>query len=257
MTAPVDRRPLKSPFRNPLLPAGGGKTADQLAAELSEASELIHETQERLARMEHDRELERQMRANLTADRGREQEPPEIDYDKLDGEYMQSPSRATAKIVGAQLDRLVQAQEADRTRQYISSARTAFESARDAAVKENPALYKGILEDISRDIIGNVDAGLRSKQPVDVEILRNPRYIYAAALAYRAMNGEDVSKYITQQRTGMTPAHTETPTAGNPPQAVVSLTDEEKWTAKQWGVSETQLLAEKVRATEEKARLAR
>jgi hypothetical protein len=218
-----------------------------LAAELSEASELIHQTQERLARMEHDRELERQMRVNLTADRGREA-VPEIDYEKLDNEYMTSPARATAKIVESQFAQLREEQKRERTAQYVTSARSAFETARDSAVKSNPALFKGILEDVSREIIGNVDAGLRSGQPVDVEILRNPKYLEAAAVAYRVMNGEDVSKFYGGVRTPMTPGYTETPTAGGPPQAAPTLTDKEVAMAQFLGGTPEQWAAAKAKA---------
>jgi hypothetical protein len=247
MTAPVTPQTPQATTQQPAPSAGGGKTAEQLAAELSEASELIHQTQERLARMEHDRDLERQMRTNLTAERGREP-VPEIDYEKLDNEYMQSPARATAKIVESQFAKLREEQTRERTAQYVTSARSAFESARDSAVKANPTLFKGILEDVSREIIGNVDAGLRSGQPVDVEILRNPKYLEAAAVAYRIMSGEDVSKYYGATRTPMTSPYTETPTAGGPPQAVVSLTEEEKWTAKFLGGTPEQWAAAKAKA---------
>ena len=241
MTAPVEPQAPQAPVQQPVVSAGGGKTADQLAAELSEASELIHETQERLARMEHDRELERQMRANLTAERV--PEAPEIDFDKLDGEFLTSPGRAMAKILDARLDKERKEREREKVTQYIASARTSFESGKEAAVKANPGLFKGVAEDISREILGNVQNGLQQGLPVDSDILRNPKYWEAAAVAYRIMNGEDVSKYYGGTRTGMTPAHTETPTAGNPPQAVVSLTDEEKWTAKQWGVSDNAVVS--------------
>jgi hypothetical protein len=198
-----------------------------LAAELQEQVDALRETQERLARMEHDRELERQMRANITAGRV-QQDVPEIDYDKLDSEYLQSPARATAKIVESQFTQLREEQKRERTTQYITSARSAFESARESALKANPALFKGILEDVSREIIGNVDAGLRAGQPVDVEILRNPKYLEAAAVAYRVMNGEDMSKYYGGVRQPMTPAYTETPTAGGSPQAANTLTPEQE-----------------------------
>jgi hypothetical protein len=175
--------------------------------------------------MEHDRDLERQMRTNLTAERGPQE--PEIDFDKLDGEFLTSPGRAMAKILDARLGQERKERDRDKVTQYIASARTSFESGKDAAVKANPGLFKGVAEEISREILGNVQSGLQQGQMVDSDILRNPKYWEAAAVAYRIMNGEDVSKYYGGTRTPMTPGHTETPTAGGPPQAAPTLTDKE------------------------------
>jgi len=217
--------------QQPQAPTGGGKSAEQLAAELNEIQESFRETQERLSRMEHDRELERQMRTNLTAERG-PQEPPEIDFDKLDGEFLTSPGRAMAKILDARLEKEKRERDREKAAQYIASARTSFESGKEAALKTNPNLFKGISEDISREILGNVQQGFQSGQPVDSDILRNPKYWEAAAVAYRIMNGEDVSKYYGGARTPMTPGHTETPTAGSPPQAATLTPEQEELIAK-------------------------
>ena len=63
-------------------------------------------------------------------------------------------------------------------------------------MKANPNLYRGIEADISREVLNNVQNSLKSGQPVDTTVLENPRYWEAAALAYRVMNGEDVSKVL-------------------------------------------------------------
>ena len=235
--------------QQPQAPTGGGKSAEQLAAELNEIQESFRETQERLSRMEHDRELERQMRTNLTAERG-PQEPPEIDFDKLDGEFLTSPGRAMAKILDARLEKEKRERDREKAAQYIASARTSFESGKEAALKTNPNLFKGISEDISREILGNVQQGFQSGQPVDSDILRNPKYWEAAAVAYRIMNGEDVSKYYGGARTPMTPGHTETPTAGSPPQAATLTPEQEELIAKGHITREQFLEAQgKVRST--------
>jgi len=229
--APAEPQAPQATTQQPQAPTGGGKSAEQLAAELNEIQESFRETQERLSRMEHDRELERQMRTNLTAERG-PQEPPEIDFDKLDGEFLTSPGRAMAKILDARLEKEKRERDREKAAQYIASARTSFESGKEAALKTNPNLFKGISEDISREILGNVQQGFQSGQPVDSDILRNPKYWEAAAVAYRIMNGEDVSKYYGGARTPMTPGHTETPTAGSPPQAATLTPEQEELIAK-------------------------
>ena len=248
-TAPVDQQAPQVTTPQPQAPSGGGKSAEQLAAELQEASELIRETQDRLARMEHQAELERQMRANLTAGRGQEPEP-EVDYDKLDGEFLTSPAKAMAKILDARLAKEKQEREREKVAGYISSARTRFEAGKSEAVKANPALFRGISEDISREILGNVQSGLQAGQPVDSEILGNPKYWEAAAVAYRIMNGEDVSKFYGGTRTPMAPVHTDVPTAGGPPQAANQLTREQEELIASGVITREQFLASlgKVRA---------
>lgn len=249
MNAPVAPEEQQTPpatTQQPTASPGGGKSAEQLAAELQEASDLIRETQERLARMEHQAELERQMRNNLTA--GRVQEPePEVDYDKLDGEFLTSPAKAMAKILDARLAKEKQERERERVSGYITTARTRFEAGKSEAVKANPALFKGISEDISREILGNVQAGLQAGQPVDSEILGNPKYWEAAAVAYRIMNGEDVSKFYGGTRNPMAPVHTDVPTAGSPPQAAPTLTPQEAAMAQFLGGTPEQYAAAKAK----------
>jgi phage I-like protein len=87
--------------------------------------------------------------------------------------------------------------------------------------------------------------------PVDVESLNNPKMWEAAAIAYRISEGEDLmsiaSKYYDTRKATvpMTPTHTETPSAGGPPQAATVLTPEEKAGAKFFGVTDEQWIATK------------
>jgi hypothetical protein len=196
--------------------------------------------------MEHQAELERQMRSNLTAGRT-EPEAPEIDYDKLDGEFLTSPAKAMAKILDARLSQEKKERDREKVVGYVTSARTRFETGKADAMKANPALFKGIGEDISREILGNVQAGLQHGQPVDTEILGNPKYWEAAAVAYRVMNGEDVTKFYSGTRTPMTPTYQDVPSAGGPPQAAPALTSQEMAMAQFLGGTPEQYAAAKAK----------
>jgi hypothetical protein len=61
------------------------------------------------------------------------------------------------------------------------------------------------------------------------------------------MSGEDVSKFYGGTRQPMTPAYTETPTAGGPPQAAPTLTDKEVSLAQFFGGTPEQYAAAKAK----------
>ena len=164
-----------------------------------------------------------------------------------DDEFLTNPAKATGKIIEGYFQRERAERERERVTQYVESARSAYETGRQEAVKANPNLYRGIQADIEREVLNNVQSALKAGQPVDTNVLRNPRYWEAAALAMRVMNGEDVSKYYQSKNAPMAPSHTETPTAGLPPQAVPSLTPQEIAMAQFLGGTPEQFAAAKAK----------
>ena len=203
----------------------GGKTVDELASELAEKDAYISSVNERAARAEHEAMLTRNIVEQFSRERGKPAEPevPNV----TDDEFLTNPAKATGKIIESYFHRERAEREKERVAQYVESARSAYETGKQEAVKSNPNLYRGIQTDIEREVLNNVQASLKAGQPVDTNVLRNPRYWEAAALAMRVMNGEDVSKYYQSKNAPMAPGHTETPTAGLPPQAGTSLTQGE------------------------------
>ena len=109
-------------------------------------------------------------------------------------------------------------------------------------MKANPNLFKGIDGEISREILNNIQSSFQAGQPVDPEVLSNPRYYEAAALAFRVMNGDDVSRYYNRAPAPMAPAHTETPTAGSPPQATTTLSPEQEEALRVSGIPREQFI---------------
>lgn len=250
-TAPTEAKP------EPIATKYGGKSLEELAREMEEKDRYISEVNERAARAEHEAMLTRNLVEQFARDRGGvKDDVPEVPM-PTDDEFLTSPAKATQRIIEAQFARERAEREKERAAGYVNTARSAYEVGKAEAIKANPNLFRGIETDIAREILNNVQASFRSGQPVDPEVLRNPRYYEAAALAYRVMNGEDVSKFYGRTHTPMTPTHTETPTAGGPPQDVVTMSEEERWTARQWGITDEQYMAQKRASADEKARLAR
>jgi hypothetical protein len=133
--------------------------------------------------------------------------------------------------------------EQEKTRQYVDTARTAYEEGKAGAMKANPSLYRGIEADLSREVLNSVQSSLRAGSPVDASALKNPKYWEAAAVAMRIMGGEDVSKYYERKvHTPMTPTHQETPTAGTPPQAEMTLTPEQEFIISKGNITREQFM---------------
>lgn len=207
----------------------GGKSVDDLAREMAEKDAYIASVNERAARAEHEAMLTRNLVEQFARDRGgKQEEVPEVPS-VTDDEFLTNPAKATGKIIESYFARERQERERERVGQYVEKAKTAYETGKQEAMKANPTLYRGIEADISREVLNNVQSSLKAGQPVDEAVLRNPRYWEAAALAMRVMNGEDVSKYYTKPaHTPMSPAYTETPSAGGPPKAEMTLSPEQE-----------------------------
>lgn len=227
----------------PAYPSGGGKTPEQLSAELEEQANLLRESQERMARLEHENQLARQMFDNLTAGRAQAEEPPVPTVS--DDEFLTNPAKATAKILEGYMAKERAEREREKQAQYIDHARRAFEAGRSKAVKEHEPLFKGIESTVALEMLNNVRDSFRAGQPVDVSVLEDPRYHLAAAVAMRIMNGDDISKYFTPRSNSpapMAPAHTETPSGGAPPQVGMTLSPEQEELISRAGIKREQFI---------------
>jgi hypothetical protein len=246
MTAPAEPQAPQVTTPPPATPTGGGKTPEQFVQELEEKDSLIAQVNERAARAEHEAMLTRNLVEQFTRGQGRPQEDVPKTPEVSDDEFLTNPAKATSKIIESYFARDKAEREQEKTRQYVDTARTAYEEGKAGAIKANPNLYRGIEADLSREVSNSVLSSLKAGQPVDASALKNPKYWEAAAVAMRIMGGEDVLKYYERKvHTPMTPTHTETPTAGASPQAAQVLTPEEKAGAKFFGLTDEQWIATK------------
>lgn len=255
--APVQATAPAAATTEPQATKYGGKSLEELAREMEEKDAYISQVNERAARAEHEAMLTRNLVEQFARDRGPVQDEVPAVPSVTDDEFLTNPAKATSKIIESYFVRERQEREKERVTQYVNSARSAYESGKDKALKANPNLYRGIEADISREVLNNVQNSLKSGQPVDTSVLENPRYWEAAALAYRVMNGEDVSKfYATRQHTPMAPVHTETPGAGAPPRSEVSLSPEQEELIARGGITREQFLEaqKRIRATDDARR---
>jgi hypothetical protein len=253
LTAPAEPQAPLETTPVPVPPSGGGKTLEQFAQEVEEKDALIAQVNERAARAEHEAHLTRNLVEQFARGQGRPQEQAPTAPEVSDDEFLANPAKATSRIIESYFARDKVEREQEKTRQYVDTARTAYEEGKAGAIKANPGLYRGIEADLSREVLNSVQSSLRAGQPVDASALKNPKYWEAAAVALRIMNGEDVSKYYERKvHTPMTPTHTETPTAGGPPQAVSVLSESDKAGARFFGVTDEQWLATKAKQAEGK-----
>ena len=207
----------------------GGKTVEDLAREMDEKDSYIASVNERAARAEHEAMLTRNLVEQFARGQGRPQESVPTTPEVSDDEFLTNPAKATARIIEGYFAKDRAEREQEKTRQYVDTARTAYETGKAEALKANPNLYRGIEADLSREVLNSVQASLKAGSPVDSSALKNPKYWEAAAVAMRIMNGDDVSKYYERKvHTPMTPTHQETPTAGTPPKAEMTLSPEQE-----------------------------
>lgn len=244
--APAAPAPTPAPTearQEPVATKYGGKSLEELAREMEEKDAYISQVNERAARAEHEAMLTRNLVEQFARDRGPVQDEVPAVPSVTDDEFLTNPAKATSKIIESYFVRERQEREKERVTQYVNSARSAYEAGKDKALKANPNLYRGIEADISREVLNNVQNSLKSGQPVDTAVLENPRYWEAAALAYRVMNGEDVSKfYSARQHTPMAPVYTETPGASAPPRPEMTLSPEQEELIARGGITREQFL---------------
>ena len=257
VTPAEPQTPPEVPTPQPSAPAGGGDGMEKLSARLEELERIAGEAQDRAARAEHEARLAYNLREQFGLQRGKTQEDVPESPPVSDDEFLTNPAKATAKVYEFFREKDRKERERERVTTYVETARTAYERGKQEAMKANPALYRGIESDISREVLSNVQSSLQTGQPVDAAILSNPRYWEAAALAMRVMNGEDVSKYYQRSHAPVAPSHTETPTAGGPPKAATTLSPEQEELIARGNITREQFLESlaKVRTiTEERSR---
>lgn len=209
----------------------GGKTVDDLASELAEKDRYIQEVHERAARAEHEALLTRNLVEQFSRDRAKP-EPTVPDEPQIGEEdLITNPKGVFVKGFQWMESKMRAERQKEQAIQYVNSAKTSFERGKEAAVKANPNLYSGIEQSVANAVLAQVQESYKAGQPMDPGLLNNSEYWALAAIAERISRGETMksvlSKYYTEKPTGMTAGHTETPTAGLPPQAGTSLTQGE------------------------------
>jgi hypothetical protein len=216
----------------------GGKTVEDLAREMEEKDSYISQVNERAARAEHEAQLTRNLVEQFARGQGRPQEQVPVAPDEPpigDDDLISNPKAVFVKGFQWMESKMRAEREQEKRGQYVNTARTAYENGKAAALKSNPKVFQGIESKVSEGMLDNVKRSLDAGNPVDIESLNNPKMWEAAAIAYRISEGEDLmsiaSKYYDTRKATvpMTPTHTETPSAGTPPQAEMPLTPEQEF----------------------------
>ena len=215
----------------------GGKTVEDLAREMDEKDSYIASVNERAARAEHEAMLTRNLVEQFARGQGRPQEqvPTAPDAPDIgDDDYLTDPKKVFVKGFQWMESKMRAEREQEKRGQYVSAAQSAYETGKSAALKSNPRIFQGIESKIADGVLDNVKNSLRTGNPVDVDTLRSQKFWESAAVAYRLSEGEDLmsiaTKYYGERKvhTPMTPTHQETPTAGTPPKAEMTLSPEQE-----------------------------
>lgn len=240
----------------------GGKSLEQMAAEMEQKDSYITQLAQKAALAEHEAQLAKNLFDQIQqGSKKTEPEVPGFDAEAMLDAYAKDPINTTMRLVKMQ----IQAEQREREQADLSTkankAKENFEAGYAEAYKKNPRIFNGIEDSVKQETFNGVKIWFdtRGKYGVDPEALSNPEYWIKAAGAQRFVSkGEtNLASYFNAVPTPVQAVHTETPTASNPPQSAISLSQEEKEYARQWGISETDFMETKKRSEAEKQRMSR
>jgi hypothetical protein len=220
----------------------GGKTPEQLVGELEELKSRISAAEERATRAQHEAEYSKTLLDRLNQGTREPSSAVSELSPEPDDQFFASPGKATLNTATKVFERLMAKERADREAKEAQErdvqARSAFEFGRSQAMRQTPKLYGGIEDEVARAVID----GYNQKR-VTMTDLNNPQFWDGTASIIRIMKGErDLNKYYVSTPVPAQPGGVESPSAGLPPQATVTLTDKERAMVKQYGLKEEQYL---------------
>lgn len=231
VTAPVGAQPA-----TPSPPTG--KTVEELAAMVEESKRFITESREELSRIRHERDYFKTL-ADQTQE-GKRTAPEAEEVPPIAGdEFLVDPGKAMAKLGTWIRDGVRKDLARKDAEQYVNTVRQNFEEGKAAALKENPRLLSGVESAVESQMFEAVRQGAIK----DPTALRDPKMWAIAALAEKVKRGEfDLAKMFTTAPTPMTAGHSETPTPVVPKGESVVLSDSDRSRAREWGISDEQMM---------------
>ena len=226
----------------PTPPPSGGRSVDELFNEMQELKRTNAELAEKATRAQYEAEYTRNLMDTFRQGGKQQQEQAPVIPEITDDEFLQNPGKTIDKKITALWDRERAEREKEKQAAYVESARNKFETGGKTAMEKLSKLTYGIENEVKQQIRDGIIGGA-----IDPDAALDPDLWAVTALAYRyKVKGErNFDKYLGETRTGMSPSHTETPTAGQPPQDVVALTDNERAMARFMNVTDEQWLKSK------------
>lgn len=228
-------------------PVEGGKTVEQLAAELAEKDRVIASLYSRNAEREHESNLLKALAETGPAPSYGQPAPghqpgpggpgvpqiPPFDPKRVvtEEEYLADPVTATAKIADAKAlyDRAVYNVMENGRR--AASAQGNFLKGREEAVKATPKLFAGIQREVEAEVVNSYRRG-----QISPEQLADPRTHQLVAELIRRDRGElDFGKYYKAGPTPMPAIQTEKPKPGPAAKPKVQLSAEQRALVEMWG----------------------
>jgi hypothetical protein len=226
----------------------GGRSVDDLFNEMQELKRTNAELAEKAARAEHEATYTRTLIDTFRQGEQQRQEQPAAIPEPTDDEFLQNPGKVTARLVKSFFEQEKAEREKEKQVVYVERAKSLFETGSKMAAEKLGKLLSGIEPEVRDYVQKGIISGA-----IDPEAATNPELWASTALVLRYVKGErNLDRYFGESRTGMSPAHTETPTAGTPPQASPTLTEDEKRLAKVFKVSDEQWAATKANMAKER-----
>ena len=227
------------PIQTPPQDKFGGKSPEQILAELEEKERQLKDLTERESRSKHEAEFLQSQLEQLR--RGPQEVKPGAPEPTIpmptDEDFILRPREANEKMVR----RMLEMDRAERDRatkeERDKQARVSFEFGRTRAFRDHPQLYQGIEQEVAAAVVG----AYQSNQ-ADLNQLDKAEFWDNTAGMIRLLKGErNLEKYYTNVPTPVISTPTERPTANMPPQVAVNLTEEEKAMARKFNVTEERL----------------
>ena len=229
----------------------GGKSPEQILAEMAEKDAKLKAAEEEKTRAKHEAEFLASQLEQLRRGTAPEAKPVTATTipEPTDEEFILRPKEANEKLIRRYLeqDRVERDRQMkeDRDRQ----ARAAFEFGRTKAMREHPQLYQGIEQDVAAAVVG----AYQSNQ-ADITQLDKAEFWDNTASFLRLLKGErNLEKYFTNVPSPVSSVPTEHPSTSIPPQEAVTVTDEERYMAKQFNISDERLVELKRQAQANRA----
>ena len=235
---PVDASP-QAPIQTPPQDKFGGKSPEQILAELEEKERQLKDLTERESRSKHEAEFLQSQLEQLR--RGPQEVKPGAPEPAIpmpaEEDFILRPREANEKLVRRMLEMDRAERDKAMKEERDKQARVSFEFGRTRAFRDHPQLYQGIEQDVAAAVVG----AYQSNQ-ADVNQLDKTEFWDNTAGMIRFLKGErNLEKYFTNVPTPVTSTPTERPTANMPPQAAVNLTEQEKYMASKFNVTEERL----------------
>lgn len=234
--------------------APGGADGSELQQETEDIATRLQRTEEELRQAKHEAEIYRSvvsqkggLQTPAVAETSQPDEPPPAISPE---EWYADPGTALTKMFSWK-DRKDKAEREKQSQaQTLREAKQTFDSTFNNVVAKHGKLMAGIEREVGDAVIAAYRDG-----KIGIRELSDPNMFLLTASVIRQSKGEyDLSKYFGSNPKPVAAVKTALPTAAKPPKDAATATEEERYLAKQAGLTAEQYLATKKALKDEEGR---